>query len=223
MRAPRDLLRRRNPRMPTRAEWSAPIQHTSSQDHLGPPLGRLATPQNRRGRLARCDRRGVQKTMAVDLALVDGDAPLRADWERSSEQTAQGHDPVSLARWRTIPGVGNILALVMRYAIEAIARFPRGQACVSYCRLVKRARASNGKRPGPSGKKIGNAHRTWAFSEAAVLFLKKNAPAQTYLAKLATRHSQGKALSILAHTRGRAVDFMLKNQVAFDQAKFLAT
>jgi transposase len=124
---------------------------------------------------------------------------------------------------RTIAGAGNILALVRLYEIEDIARFPRVQAFVSYGRLVKSARESNGKRHGPSGKKIGNAHLTWACSEAAVLFLKHNEPAQKYLATLATRHGKGKALSILAHTLGRAVYCMLKKPIAFDQEKFLAT
>jgi transposase len=143
--------------------------------------------------------------------------------ERYIEKTAHSSDPVSLARWRTIPGVGKILALVLLYAIEAIARFPRVPEVVSYCRLVKSARESTGQRHGTSGKKISNAHLTWACSEAAVLFLKHNEPAQKYLAKLATQHGKGKALSILARTRGRAVYFMLKHQVAFDQAKFPAT
>jgi transposase len=142
-------------------------------------VGRIATPQNRRGLLERFAHRCVQKNMAGDLALVDCDDPLLADWERYLEKIAQGHDPVSLALLRTIPGVGNILALGMRYAIEDSARFPRVQKFVSSCRLVKSARESHGKRHGPSGKKIGNAHLTWAFSEAAVLFLKHNAPAQT--------------------------------------------
>jgi hypothetical protein len=56
-----------------------------------------------------------------------------------------------------------------------------------------------------------------------VLFLKHNEPAQKYLAKLATKHGTGKALSILAHKLGRAVSCMLRQHVAFDQAKFLAT
>jgi len=56
-----------------------------------------------------------------------------------------------------------------------------------------------------------------------VLFLKNNEPAKTYLTKLANRHGKGKALSILAHTLGRAVYVMLNKQVAFDQEKFLAT
>ncbi|MGH8069390.1 MAG: transposase [Candidatus Entotheonellia bacterium] len=185
-------------------------------------MGRIAKPQNRRGLLERFDHRCVQKNMAVDLAPVDCDDPLLAELERSIEKTAQGHNRVALALLRTVPGVGNILALVMLYEIKEVARFPRVQAFVSYCRLVKSARESNGKRHGTSGKKIGTAHLKWAFSAAAVLFLKHNEPAQTYLATLATRHGTGKALSILAHKRGRAIYVMLKNHVACDQEKCLA-
>ena len=209
--------------MHQRAEWYAHIQHTGRQDTLGAPVGRMAKPHNRRGLLERFEHACVQKHIAVDLALVDCDDPRLAELERSIEPTAHRHDPVSLALVRTIPGVGNILALVRRYAIEESARFPRVQAFVSYARLVKSAREANGQRHGTSGKKIGHAPLTWALSEAAVLFLKNNEPAQQYLAKLATKHGNGKALSILAHTLGRAVYFRLKQQVAFDQAKFLAT
>ena len=223
MRATRDLLRRRNHLMHKRAELYAPIQNTGSQYNLGAPWGRIAKPQNRRGLIERFDHACVQKNIAVDLALVDVYDPLRAELERYIETTAHSHDPVSLALLRTIPGVGKILALVMLYEIEHIARFPRVQEFVSSSRLVKSARESNGKRHGTSGKKIGNAHLKWAFSEAAVLFLKNNEPAQKYLAKRAAQHGKGKALAILAHTLGRAVYCMLKHHVAFDQAKFLAT
>ena len=48
----------------------------------------------------------------------------------------------------------------------------RVQDFVSYCRLVKCAKESAGKRHGLSGKKIGNPQLKWAFSEAAVLFLR---------------------------------------------------
>ena len=223
MRATRDLLRRRNHLMHKRAELYAHIQNTASQYNLSDPLGRIAKPQNRRGLIERFDHGCVQQNMAVDMALIDFYDPLLTELERSIEQTAHSHDPVSLALLRTIPGVGKILALVMLYEIEDVARFPRVQEFVSYCRLVKSARESNGKRSGTSGKKIGNAHLKWAFSEAAVLFLKNNEPAKKYLTKLANRHGKGKALSILAHKLGRAVYFMLKQQVAFDQGKFLAT
>ena len=76
---------------------------------------------------------------------------------------------------------------------------------------------------GTSGKKIGNAHLKWAFSEAATLFLRNNPQGQKLLARLEKKHDKGKALSILAHKLGRAVYFMLKRQVAFDMELFLQT
>ena len=109
----------------------------------------------------------------------------------------------------------------MLYEIENINRFPRVQDFASYCRLIKCAKESAGKRYGSSGKKIGNAHLKWAFSEAAVLFLKGNDPAKKYINRLSNKHGKAKALSILAHKLGRATYFMLKRKEAFDQKNFL--
>jgi transposase len=66
------------------------------------------------------------------------------------------------------------------------------QDFASYCRLVKPAKESGGKRLGSGGAKIGNVHLKWAFSEAAVLFLRKNEPAKIYRARL-VGNSQRKA------------------------------
>jgi len=90
------------------------------------------------------------------------------------------------------------------------------QDFVSYCRLVKCAKESAGKRYGTSGTKIGNAYLKWAFSEAAVLFLRDNPAGQKYLARLEKKHGQGQALTILAHKLARAVYYMLKRGVVFD-------
>jgi transposase len=98
-----------------------------------------------------------------------------------------------------VPGIGKILSLVLLYDIHDITRFPRVQDFASYCRLVKCAKESAGKRSGTAGSKIGNAHLKWAFSEAAVLFLRDNPAAQQFLARLEKKHSKGKALTILAH------------------------
>src|SRR5262249_59853992 len=108
---------------------------------------------------------------------------------------------------------GKCRAWVRGYDGGAIAGFPRGQAFVSSCRLVKSAQEAHGKRYGPSGKKIGHAHLTWAVAEAAGLFLKNNEPAQTYLAKLATRHGKGKGPSILPPPLGRGGSCMLKHHL----------
>jgi transposase len=95
------------------------------------------------------------------------------------------------------------------------------QDFVSYCRLVKCAKESAGKRYATSGKKIGNAYLKWAFSEAAVLFLRNNPAGQKLLARLEKKHDKGKALTILAHKLARAVYYMLKRETVFDMNKFL--
>jgi len=221
MRATRDLLRRRNHLMRKRAELFAHIQNTRSQYNLPDPLGCIAKPKNREGIVERFDDPSVQKSMAVDLEIIEAYDHILTQLERDIIACAKEHDLRSYALLQTIPGVGRILALVLLYEIESIKRFPQVQDFVSYCRLIKSIKESNGKKYGSSGKKIGNAHLKWAFSEAAVLFLKGNEPGKKYLQRLAHKHGKAKALSILAHKLGRAAYFMLKNKEAFNQKKFL--
>ena len=220
MRATRDLLRRRRPLMRKRAELLAHIQNTNSQYNL-PEIGKkLADKANREGVAERFLEPAVHKSVEVDLTLIGQYDRLLTDLELDLVQTAKAHDAQTFYRLRLIPGVGKILALVLLYEIHDIRRFPRVQEFVSSCRLVKCAKASAGKRYGTSGKKIGNAHLKWAFSEAAGLFLRNNPAGQKYLARLEKKHSKGKALTVLAHKWARAVYYMLKRDTAFDLDKF---
>jgi len=86
--------------------------------------------------------------------------------------------------------------------------FPRVQDFLSYARLVKGRHESDGKTKKLAGAKMGNVHLKWAFSEAAVLFLRDNPAGQKFLTRLEKKHSKGKALTILAHKLARAVYFM---------------
>ena len=221
MRATRDLLRRRNHLARKKAELFAHIQNTATQYNLPEPLGRIAKPSEREDLPRKFADPIVRAMVELDLATIEHYEDLLSILERDLEKVATGHDPVNLALLKSIPGVGRILSLVLLYEIEDIARFPREQDFASYCRLVKPAKQSNGKSYGHSGKKIGNAHLRWAFGEAVVLMLKGNPPAQAVLQRLASKHGKGKALAILAHRLGRAVYYMLKNQVPFDQDRFL--
>lgn len=222
MRATRDLMRRRNHFMRKRAELFSHTQNTASQYNHQEPLGRIAKPQNRDGLIDRFDSPCVQMSIAANLDMIETYDRVIAVLEQDIISSANIHDSGAYALLKTIPGVGRIIALNLLYEIENIARFPRVQDFASYCRLVKCAKESNGKKYGTSGKKIGNAHLRWAFSEAAQLFLKGNAPARQYMQKIVSKHGKGKALSILAHKLGRAVYFMLKNRQGFDLNKFLA-
>lgn len=221
MRATRDLLRRRMHLMRKRAELLAHVQNTNSQYNL-PEIGKkLAYKANRQGVAERFADPAVQKSVEVDLALIDHYDHLLTDLELAIVNTAKQHDANTFYRLRSVPGIGKILSLVLLYEIHDIRRFPRVQEFVSYCRLVKCAKESAGKRSGTSGTKIGNAYLKWAFSEAAVLFLRDNPAGQKYLARVEKQHGKGKALTILAHKLARAVYYMLKRESAFDMHKFL--
>jgi transposase len=221
MRATRDLLRRRMHLMRKRAELLAHVQNTNSQYNL-PEIGKkIADKANREGVAERFDDAAVQKNIEVDLALITYYDELLRDLELSILTTAKQHDANPLYLLQTVPGIGKILSLVLLYEIHDIDRFPRVQDFASYCRLVKCAKESAGKRLGTSGKKIGNAHLKWAFAEAAVLFLRNNPKGQQYLVRLEKKHDKGKALTILAHKLARAVYYMLKRKTAFDMDTFL--
>jgi transposase len=223
MRATRDLLRRRCHLMRKRAELLAHIQNTNSQYCL-PPFGKkLAYKANRTGVAARFLDPSVRKSIEIDLALIAHYDALLADVELSITQTAKVHDANAFYRLRSVPGIGKILALVILYEIHDIARFPTVQDFASYARLVKCSKESAGKRHGASGAKIGNAHLKWAFSEASVLCLRQNPPAQRFVEQLAAKYGKAKALSILAHKLGRAVYYMLQRKEAFDVAKFFSS
>jgi transposase len=221
MRATRDLLRRRVHLTRKRAELLGPIQNTNSQYNL-PEIGKkIAYKANRDGVAERFPEPAVQKSIEVDLALIGYYDQLLRDVELTIVQTAKQHDAHTLYRLQSVPGIGKILSLVLLYEIHDIRRFPRVQDFVSYCRLVKCAQESAGKRYGTSGAKIGNAYLKWAFSEAAVLFLRHNPVGQKYLTRLEKKHGKGKALTILAHKLARAVYYILKRDTVFDMDKFL--
>lgn len=221
MRATRDLLRRRTHLVRKRAELLAHIQNTNHQYNL-PDTGKLAYKSKRKGVAERFQDISIQKNIALDLSLIDHYDQLLLPLEQDLSIIAKVHDADSYFRLRSIPGIGRILGLTILYEIHDIDRFPTVQDFVSYCRLVRCAKESAGKIMGSSGKKIGNAHLKWAFSEAAVLFLRRNSQAVTYRTKLAKKHGSAKSLTILAHKLARAVYHILKRREVFNPKVFFA-
>jgi transposase len=216
MRATRDLWRRRTHLLRQRAALLAHVHNTTRQYHL-PALGKkLADKANRDGVAQRFAEPAVPKSLAVDLARSTDDDELLGDMELSILQAANHHDANTLYLVPTVPGIGQMLRLVRRYAIHDMARFPKGQEFVSSCRLGKSAKAAAGKRLDTSGPQMGNAPLTWAFSEAAVLCLRNHPAGPKYLARVEQKHNQGKALTILAHKLARAVYDRLHRLTAFD-------
>jgi hypothetical protein len=222
MRATRALLRRRLHRMRHRAGLRAPIHHTTSPYNL-PQIGKkLAYQAHRGGGAQRWADPAVQQSLAVDLPRIGSYDRRLTALERELVNTATGHGAQPCSRLRSLPGVGNILALVRRDAIHAIHRFPRGQACVSSGRLLTCAQASAGKRYGTAGATSGHASLTGAFSEAAVLVVRNQPAGPQYRARLANKHGQGQALTVLAPHLARAVSDRWRRATAVDLDQFFS-
>jgi len=221
MRATRDLLRRRMKIVRHGADLKAHVANTTSQYNLPPNKVNLKNKVAREHIRSAFPDPVVQRNMDLNMALLECYAKELSKLEWFLEQQARQHNPIHLHLLRSVTGIGRILALTIIYEIGNIERFESVQTFASYSRLVKCKAESAGKSYGTQGNKIGNAHLKWAFSEAAVLYLRGNEKAQKYLQRLQRRMSKAKALSALAHKLGRCVYFMLKNETVFDENKFL--
>ena len=222
MRATRDLLRRRMKIVRHGADLKAHVVNTTSQYNLPPNKVNLKNVGAREQLRNTFPEPAVQKNIDLDMTILDCYAEQLSKVEWYIQQQAKQHQPKHFHLLKSVWGIGPILALTIIYEIGDIKRFDSVQKFASYARLVKCKAESAGKTYGTQGNKIGNAHLKWAFSEAAVLYLRGNEKAQRYLLTLQKRMSKAKALSALAHKIGRCVYFMLKNETVFDESKFLA-
>jgi len=164
----------------------------------------------------------VRRNVTLDVGVIDYLESAIKNQEKYLITQTQLYDGQAFFLLRSVPGIGVILAMTLFYEIEDIARFTRVQQFASYARLVKGQKSSAGKHLGSQGGKMGNAHLKWAFSEAAMLFLRESERAKKYVARLESKHGKKKALSILTAKLGRAVYFVLLRREVFEEERFFA-
>jgi transposase len=220
----RDLLRRRSFFVRQRAQLIAHIQNTNSQYNHPPFDKKLTYKGNRNTQIAdRFEHLSTRLSITADLNLIDSYDTEIASLETHLVKSAKIDDPTTFAFLRTVPGIGPILGLVMLYEIDAISRFAEVGNFLSYSRLVTCTHESAGKVKGVGGRKIGNAHLKWAFSEAASLMLRSFPAAKSWMQRQSKKRGKKKAHAILEAKIGRTVYHMWRKQVAFDAKKFLAS
>jgi transposase len=162
----------------------------------------------------------VQKSAAVDLAVIDCLDGQIAELELYLSKTAKVDDVQTFHRLQTIPGVGKILALTLLYEIHDIRRFTSAGQLLSYARLVRCDHESAGKVKGAGGKKIGNAHLRWAFGEAACLFLRQSERGKRWKERQTRKRGEGTVLAVLAARLARALFHLWRKGEAFDEDRF---
>jgi transposase len=218
----RDLLRRRSFFVRQRAQLIAHIVNTNSQFNLPPFPKKLTYAANRSDEIAeRFTDPSTRLMIQADLALIDHYDEQIHELESYLVKNAKVDDPVTFGLLRTTPGIGPILGLVLLYEIDAIARFPAVGNLLSYARLVRCEHESGGKKKGSGGKKIGNAHLKWAFSEAACLMIRAVPAVKSWMQRQEKKCGKRKALAILEAKIGRAVYHLWRKQVPFDLKRFL--
>jgi transposase len=129
-----------------RAELLAHLPNTNSPYPL-PEIGKkLADKANREGGEEPFPDPSVRKTLEGEVSLIAHSAKLLGQVELSITRSAKAHDVQTFSRRQSVPGIGQLLALVILYEIQDIARFTRVQDFISSCRWVKCAKESGGKR-----------------------------------------------------------------------------
>lgn len=123
---------------------------------------------------------------------------------------------------KTIPGIGEVLAIVIMLETGDITRFAQVGNFASYARCVDSARYSNGRKKGEGNTKNGNAYLVWAFIEAANFARRYSEEAKRFFERKKARTNNVVATKALAHKLARASYHMLKEGQPFDVKRCFA-
>jgi transposase len=120
---------------------------------------------------------------------------------------------------KTVPGIGQILALTIMLETGDIRRFCSVGNFASYCRCVGSQKISNGKRKGKGNTKNGNKYLAWAFVEAAHFAIQFNSKIKSFYQRKKAKTKGVVAIKAVAHKLCRACYYIMRDRVAFDLTK----
>ena len=123
---------------------------------------------------------------------------------------------------KTVPGIGQILALTIMLETGQIKRFPTVGDFASYWRCVGSQKLSNGKKKGQGNTKNGNKYLAWAFAEAANFAIRYCSRIGSFYQRKKAKSHGVVALKAVAHKLCRACYSIMKDQVPFDVTKAFA-
>jgi transposase len=134
---------------------------------------------------------------------------------RLEQQMRAVFAPCAETAWlKTLPGVGDLLAVGIWTEIGTLARFRRAEALASYSGLVAREHSSGGKVRFGAVRRDVNQYLKWAFVEAATsAVLNRQQSGYTHISqlydRLCARRGHGKAKVTVARHLAEASFWML--------------
>jgi len=117
----------------------------------------------------------------------------------------------------TVPGIGQILAMIIMLEVGDIGRFAKVGNFTSYCRCAPTRRLSDGKSKGSGNRKNGNRYLSWAFSEAAHIGRRYNKAFRRYYDRKAAQTNTIVASRALSNKLARICYYIMRDQVEFQQ------
>jgi transposase len=120
---------------------------------------------------------------------------------------------------KTVPGIGEILALTIMLETGDIRRFFSVGNFASYCRCVGSQKISNGKKKGQGNTKNGNKYLAWAFVEAAHFAIRYNSKIKSFYQRKKAKTKIVVTIKAVAHKLCRACYYIMRDQVPFDMSK----
>jgi len=123
---------------------------------------------------------------------------------------------------KTVPGIGQILALTIMLETGDIGRFATVGNYASYCRCVGSQKVSNGKTKGKGNTKNGNKYLAWAFVEAAHFAIQFNSRIKSFDQRKKAKTKGVVAIKAVAHKLCRACYYIMRDRVPFNITKALA-
>ena len=216
-RAVRDLLRKRSHLVRQKVAQMLSIQSQFSR-HTGHSIS-----ANRVRQLSddEVDQRlpNVHEALAVksNLAVLRCLQSQIKQLERIALEQAKSSQAFGLLK--TVPGIGDTLALTIWLETGTIQRFERVGHFASYCRCVDTKRLSNGKSKGKGNAKNGNKYLAWAFVEAAHFAVRHDAHIKRFKQRKEAKTNQWVAVKTVAHKLSRACYCMMRDRVPFDRQR----
>ena len=184
--------------------------------------------RHRAERLSRNELRGL-KTSDLETIFKEEHLVLSAEANVSTisflnHQINQIHKAVkkkvklskSFEYLRTVPGIGEILALTIMLEVGDIRRFPKVGHFASYARCVPTERLSAGKSKGKGNRRNGNRYLCWAFVEASHFTRRFNEKFRRYYQKKSAKTNNIIATKAICNKLARICYYIMRDQVPFD-------
>jgi transposase len=219
-RAVRDLLRRRHRLVQQRVSNLLSIQNQFAR------LGMSGFSAERLKRLRHAQLEvliadgNVRSAILANLALVGCLNGEIARLER--EVLAQVKLAAQFAPLMSVTGIGKILALTIMLETGEIGRFAKVGQFASYARCVDAKRLSNEKKKGANNAKCGNPYLAWTFVEAANFAIRYSPRIKRFFDRKRARTNKIVAFKACAHKLARAAFHVMRDRVAFDEARAFA-